>query len=76
MSIAVFKKYEDGFYSFLFEDGVEINFEEIHPKALYKYNLKEDESYVDQSFKLKFSEVFDERITNSIIYRIDSLVLL
>lgn len=76
MDIAVFQHYENGFYSFLFEDGLEINFEEIHPKALYKYNLKEDESYIDKSFKLTFSEVLDGKETETIIYRIDSLVLL
>lgn len=75
MERAVFQKYENGFYSFLFEDGLELNFEEIHPKALYQYNLKEDKSYIDKSFKLTFSEVIDNKRTEAIIYRIDRLVL-
>jgi len=76
MEIAVFQKYENGFYSFLFDDGLEVNFEEIHPKALYKYNLKEDNSYIDKSFKLTFSEVIENKSTEAIIYRIDRLVLI
>lgn len=75
MDIAVFQKYEDGFFSFLFDDGTEVNFEEIHPKALYKYNLKEDETFIDKSFKLSFSEVLDNKGAETIIYRIDRLVL-
>ena len=75
MDIAVFQKYENGFFSFLFEDGTEVNFEEIHPKALYQYNLKEDETFIDKSFKLSFSEVVDTKGGESIIYRIDRLVL-
>ncbi|MCL6294036.1 hypothetical protein [Jejuia spongiicola] len=73
MKTAVFK---NNFYSFLFEDGLLIDFEEIHPKALYKYNLKEDDSFIDKSFKLTFSEVLDSKENDVFIYRIDSLKLI
>lgn len=73
---AVFKKSENNYYSFQFEDGLQIDFEEIHPKALYRYNLKNDNSYIDKSFKLTFSEVIDNKETEAVIYRIDSLSLI
>ncbi|PIA78436.1 hypothetical protein BFR04_02555 [Gaetbulibacter sp. 4G1] len=76
MKTAVFKNNKNNFYSFLFEDGLLIDFEEIHPKALYKYNLKEDDSFIDKSFKLTFSEVLDSKENDVFIYRIDSLKLI
>lgn len=72
MEIATFQQYENGFYSFLFEDGIQIDFEEISPKALYKFDLKNKDSFIDESFKLTFSEVVDDK-TGALIYRIDSL---
>ncbi|MFY0713798.1 hypothetical protein J1D01_08995 [Seonamhaeicola sp. NFXS20] len=75
MKTAVFKSYQDGYYTFWFDNGDELSFEEVHPKALYKYNLKEDESFIDKTFKLSYSEVFDD-LDDSVIYRIESLTLL
>ncbi|RED50308.1 hypothetical protein [Seonamhaeicola aphaedonensis] len=75
MKTAVFKSYQDGLYTFWFDNGDELAFEEVHPKALYKYNLKTDKSFIDKSFKLSYSEVFND-LDDSVIYRIDSLVLL
>lgn len=75
MEIAVFKYFKDGFYSFLFEDGLQMEFEEIHPKALYKYNLNKDDSFVDKTFKLSYSEVPRSRDFDDVIYRIDRLEL-
>lgn len=74
MGIAVFQKYQDGYYTFLFDDGVQLDFEEIHPKALYHYDLKNDDSYIGKSFKLTFIEVFDD--TDQALYRIQRLELL
>lgn len=75
MKTAVFKSYQDGLFTFWFDNGDELAFEEVHPKALYKYNLKEDPSFIDQTFKLTYSEIFDD-LDSSVIYRIDSLTLL
>ncbi|WP_142785156.1 hypothetical protein [Changchengzhania lutea] len=75
MGIATFQKYKNGYYTFLFDDGTEVDFEEISPKALYKYKLNTDNSFVDKDFKLTFSEVIS-KITDDTIYRIDSLLLL
>ncbi len=74
MGVATFLQYENELYSFLFEGGIQIDFDEISPKALYKYNLKTNQVYVKSLFKLSFSEVVDDK-TNAIIYRIDSLLL-
>ena len=75
MRTAIFKSYQDGFFTFWFDNGNELAFEEVHPKALYKYNLKEDVSLVGQSFKLTYSEIFND-LDSSVIYRIDSLTLI
>ncbi|TGV04136.1 hypothetical protein [Flavivirga rizhaonensis] len=74
MEIAIFQQYKDGYYTFLFDDGVQLDFEEIHPKALYHYDLKNDNSYVGKSFKLSFIEVFDDR--DQALYRIQRLELI
>lgn len=76
METAVFKSYENGYYTFLFENGLDMVFEEIHPKALYQYNLKGDSSFVGKTFKLTFSEIFEDSEDDFIIYRIESLKLL
>lgn len=76
METAVFSSYKNGYYTFLFENGEDMVFEEIHPKALYQYNLKSDPSYVGKTFKLTFSEVFEDSEDDFIIYRIESLKLL
>ena len=46
-------------------------FEEIHPKALHQFDLMNDESYVDQEFKVVYSENYLD--DDTIIYRIESL---
>ena len=73
MGTAIFQQYETGYYTFLFDDGVQLDFEEIHPKALYHYDLKNDSSYIGKSFKLSFIEVFDD--ADQAIYRIERLEL-
>lgn len=72
MEVATFQQYENGYYSFLFEEGIQVDFEEISPKALYKFDLKNEDAFKNESFKLTFSEVEDSK-TGAIIYRIDSL---
>ncbi len=74
MKIAVFKSYQDGFFTFWFDNGDELAFEEVHPKALYKYNLKEDNSLIEKTFKLTYSEISND-LDSTVIYRIDSLIL-
>lgn len=76
MTTAVFKSYKNGYYTFEFETGEDMVFEEIHPKALYKYNLKSDSSYIDKEFQLTYSEYIEDTDQDLMIYRIESLKLL
>lgn len=73
METAVFKKYENGYYTFLLNNGEEFVFEEVHPRVLKQFNLKHDNSLLNQKFKLTFSEVFDDDDEDFLIYRIESL---
>ena len=40
MKTATFKEYQDVYFTFIFDEGMEIDFEEVHPKVLYQYDLK------------------------------------
>ena len=75
MKTATFKEYQDGYFTFIFDEGMEIDFEEVHPKVLYQYDLKNDPAYIDREFKLTFSEVYDRDDDDSVTYRIERLVL-
>ncbi|MBT8270893.1 MAG: hypothetical protein HKO90_08110 [Flavobacteriaceae bacterium] len=68
---AQFKSYRDGYFFFEFETGEDMAFDQVHPKILYRYNLKEDESLIDAMFLLTFSEHVED--DDSVIYRIESL---
>ena len=73
METAVFKKFENGYYTFLFEQGDEMVFEEVSPRVLYQFDLKHDKALVGQEFKISFVEVFDDDDEDFLIYRIESL---
>ncbi|WP_159022543.1 hypothetical protein [Formosa sp. L2A11] len=73
MRVAVFQSYANGLYTFMFENGEDMIFDEIHPRALKQFDLKHDESYIEKTFKITFVEVPDAN--DDVIYRIDSLKL-
>ena len=73
METAVFKKYENGYYTFLFKNEENMVFEEVNPRVLNQFDLKNDKSFVNQKFKLSFVEAFDDEDEDFIIYRIESL---
>ncbi|MEO8934343.1 MAG: hypothetical protein ABI295_08545 [Xanthomarina sp.] len=73
MKEAEFISYEDGFYTFLFENGEELVFDEVHPRVLSQFDLKNDESYINQSFKINFIEVVGDNDEDFVIYRVESL---
>lgn len=73
MEIAVFKSYKNGYYTFEFDNGEDMVFEEVHPKVLSQYNLKTDKELVGKTFQLTFSEVFEDTDDDLVIYRIESL---
>lgn len=73
---AIFKSFENGYYTFVFDDGVEMVFEELHPKILSKYNLRKDSTLIDSQFNLSFSEIIADDEDDLIIYRIEYLELI
>ncbi|MGE5944284.1 MAG: hypothetical protein ACM31G_08090 [Flavobacteriales bacterium] len=73
METAVFKSYENGYYTFLFDNGEDMVFEEVHPRVLKQFDLKNDSSLVGKEFKVSFVEVFDDGDEDFLIYRIESL---
>ena len=73
METAVFRSYKNGYYTFLFENGEDMIFEEVHPRVLKQFDLKNDASLVGKEFRVSFVEVFDDADEDFIIYRIESL---
>lgn len=73
MDTAVFKKYENGYYTFLFENGEDMVFEEVHPRVLKQFDLKNDKTLINKKFKISFVEIFDDEDDDFLIYRIESL---
>lgn len=76
MRTAVFKSFKNGYYTFWFENGEELAFEEVHPRVLKQFDLRNDESLIDQEFKIVFIEVFDNNDEDMVIYRVESLKLI
>lgn len=70
---AVFISYEDGYFKFLFETGEDMAFEEIHPRALKQFDLKNDKSLIGKSFKVSYIEVVDSLDEDLVFYRVESL---
>tara|TARA_R110000868_G_scaffold720_5_gene5270 strand:- start:15284 stop:15514 length:231 start_codon:yes stop_codon:yes gene_type:complete len=70
---AVFLSYKDGYFKFLFESGEDMIFEEVHPRALKQFDLKNDKSLVGKSFRVSFVEVIEDSEEDFVIYRIESL---
>ena len=72
MSEAVFTSYENGYFTFLFENGEEMIFDEVHPRALKQYDLKNDKNFVGKSFKVVFVEI-ETSNEDEVIYRVENL---
>jgi hypothetical protein len=73
METAVFKSYENGYYTFLFDNGEDMVFEEVHPRVLKQYDLKNDKTLINKKFEVLFVEVFDDSDDDFLIYKIESL---
>lgn len=73
MRTAVFKSYKNGYYKFWFENGEELAFEEVHPRVLKQFDLKNDKSLIDKNFRITFVEDEDG---DDAIYRVESLKLI
>lgn len=70
MRTAVFKSYKNGYFTFWFENGEELAFEEVHPRVLKQYDLKNDKSLIDTNFRITFVE---DDSDDEVIYRVESL---
>jgi len=73
MEAAVFKSYKNGYYTFLFDNGEDMVFEEVHPRVLKQFDLKNDKTLIDKPFKVSFIEVYDNADEDFLIYRVESL---
>jgi hypothetical protein len=73
MREAEFLSYKNGYFTFLFENGEELIFDEIHPRVLKQFDLKNDESLINKSFKITFIEVSENNDEDFVIYRVESL---
>ncbi|MFV0564671.1 MAG: hypothetical protein ACK5NB_02455 [Flavobacteriaceae bacterium] len=74
MKTAIFKSYKKGYYTFWFENGDELAFEDVHPRVLKQFDLKNDKNLVDKTFKIVFVED-DSESDDDVIYRVESLKL-
>ena len=72
MSEATFISYKKGYYTFLFENGEEMVFDEVHPRALKQYDLKNDKSFIGKSFKVVYVEI-ETSNEDEVIYRVENL---
>ena len=70
MRTAVFKSYKNGYYKFWFENGEELALEEVHPRVLKQFDLKNDKSLIDKDFRITFVE---DGSDDDVIYRVQSL---
>ncbi|WP_223550596.1 hypothetical protein [Aestuariivivens sp. NBU2969] len=70
MRTATFKAYKKGYYTFWFDNGDELAFEEVHPRVLKQFDLKNDKSLIDKEFRITFVEDEDG---DDVIYRVESL---
>ncbi|MEL0455535.1 hypothetical protein [Tamlana flava] len=70
MRTAAFKHYKNGYFTFWFENGEELAFEEVHPRVLKQFDLKNDKSLIDKDFRITFVEDEDG---DDVIYRVESL---
>lgn len=70
MRTAVFKSYENEFYTFWFDNGDELLFEDVHPRVLKQFDLKNNKSLIDKEFKITFVEDGNE---DDVIYTVQSL---
>ncbi|MCF7567180.1 hypothetical protein L3X37_02220 [Sabulilitoribacter arenilitoris] len=70
MRTAVFKSYKNGYFIFWFENGEELAFEEVHPRVLKQFDLKNNKEFKDKEFRITFVEDEDGE---DVIYRVESL---
>lgn len=71
----IYVGYIEGGYIFHLENDDMIDFDQINPKILEKYNLKSDE-YKNRSFEITYSENFDDLDNEDVvIFKLEKLIL-
>ncbi|RKE95352.1 hypothetical protein [Ichthyenterobacterium magnum] len=73
---AIFKSHKNGFYTFTLDNGVDMDFEEIHPQILMKFDLKHDKNLINKVFHLAYSDDIVDDEDDFIIFRIEYLELI
>lgn len=77
MRTAVFQKYtKKGYYRFEFDDGIVIDFDDVIPKVLAKFDLKNNKELKGKTFAVIFNEQQDRKDPDLVIYTIESLKLI
>lgn len=75
METAIFKSYDNGYFTFKHDHGEEIVYEEIVPWILDEYDLRNDKNYIGKTFEITHSEVLADDDFDLVIYRIKHLKL-
>ncbi|PKV48082.1 hypothetical protein [Aquimarina sp. MAR_2010_214] len=70
----VFKKYYNGYYQFIMDNGDILIFEGITKFAINKFDLKTDK-FQGKSFEITYSEYRDDDDDDFITYKIEKLEL-
>ncbi len=73
MEKAVFKRYENGYYTFGIENGEDLVFEEINPRVLQHYDLKTDKTLIGETFEISYTERYEDDEDDLLVYRIEAL---
>ena len=77
MRTAVFQKYtKKGYYRFEFDDGIVMDFDDVTPKVLAQFDLKNNKGLRGNTFAVIFNEQQDRKDTDLVIYTIESLKLI
>ncbi|MEB3345329.1 hypothetical protein U6A24_07665 [Aquimarina gracilis] len=70
----VFKKYFDGYYLFLMDNGETIVFEEVAPIVIKKFDLK-SEVFKGATFEITYSEYVQNDDEDFVSFKIEKLEL-
>ncbi|WP_378178593.1 hypothetical protein [Aquimarina sp. SS2-1] len=70
----VFKKYYDGYFQFIMDDGDTLVFEEASPLTIRKFDLKSN-TFQGKSFEITYSEYIEDDDEDFVWYKIEKLEL-
>ena len=70
----IFKKYYDGYYQFIMDNGDTIVFESISRLAARKFDLKSD-TFKGKYFEITYSEHIEDDDEDFVLFKIEKLEL-